>query len=67
MSRLRRFQIKTFEETGYMLQTFTIPKIKQDKIVRRVYTVANLLRVKEGLPKKTYPMLTRKGEWEEVC
>lgn len=68
MSRLRRARIRTFEETGYLLQTFQLPFLekKKDKAIRRVYTVANLMRAKEGLPKKAYLMLNHEGHVEEI-
>jgi hypothetical protein len=68
MSHKRRFQLLAFEQTGYLLQTFQVPFLekKKDKAIRRVYTVANLVRAKEGLPKKTYRMLNCKGRMEEI-
>lgn len=68
MSHVRRARIRVFEETGYLLQTFQIPhfQAKKDRAIRKVYTVANLMRAKEGLPKKTYLMLDRNGNLEEI-
>lgn len=68
MSHVRRARIRMFEETGYLLQTFQVPFLekKKDRAIRRVYTVANLMRAKEGLPKKTYRMLNCNGRMEEV-
>ena len=68
MSHVRRARIRMFEETGYLLQTFQVPFLerKKDKAIRRVYTVANLMRAKEGLPKKTYLMLNHEGHLEEI-
>ena len=68
MSHVRRARIRLFEETGYLLQTFQVPFLseKKDKAIRRVYKVANVMRGKEGLPVKPYPMLNCKGRREDV-
>ena len=68
MNRKRRFQLRAFKETGYLLQTFAVPfaRKQQDKVIRRVYKSANIVRGKAGLPSRMYLMLNSKGEWEMI-
>ncbi len=68
MSHVRRARIRMFEESAYLLQTFQLPFIaeKKDRAIRRVYTVANLMRTKEGMPKKAYLMVNHNGQLEEI-
>lgn len=61
--RGNRVRIKILEETGYVMQTFRVPKAAdwQERQTRKVYHAANVGRKIEGLPRKTYYMIDKKG------
>jgi hypothetical protein len=66
--RLAKLGIRAFEESAFILQTFSLPKLgnKQDKAVRQIYKSSNVLRKRAGFEQKKYLMLNQKGILEEV-